>query len=309
MLREILLQVQGQLTAPTAVAMGAYVDDIFLIELLLAAGIQPVKDSLLVHTLICHGANVNPTGTTLTPLQRAVENNDPEIVKVIIDAGADINAPPPASPGANALQIAVKAGNVELIDILLAAGADIDANHGATALQFAAIMGYISIVYRLAAAGANVNAPRAIFYGRTALEGAAEYGRLDMLQVLLNEGAHFTGQFRTQYVRAVKLAEYNGHFAAAKLLRLTGGWSDPDSAQYENEVFDRQEVERFKQMNCRQIEGSDPSIIGSKRSFVKELQTKGRSDGDGLTRHLSTHMGGQTQKWWDCIDQLINANT
>lgn len=216
------------------------------------------QDPSLVRMLISHGSSVNPVVTSssvCTPLQRAVEMNDVESVRMLIAAGADINAPPPSFPGATALQIAVKEGSLELIDVLLAAGADIEANYGATALQFAAIMGYIGILYKLLAVGANIDAPRAQFYGRTALEGAAENGRIDMLQVLLNEGARVDWDFRPQYVRAVKLAESNGHFAAARLLKQAGGWTELDSLQYEVEVFDQDEFEKFKRDNPNEVSG------------------------------------------------------
>jgi ankyrin repeat protein len=41
-------------------------------------------------------------------------------------------------------------------------------------------------------AGADVNASPAYIEGRTALEGAAENGRLDLVQLLLNAGVGTT---------------------------------------------------------------------------------------------------------------------
>ena len=42
-------------------------------------------------------------------------------------------------------------------------------------------------------AGAHVNAQAALEYGRTALEGAAEHGRIDMVKLLLNSGVELSG--------------------------------------------------------------------------------------------------------------------
>ena len=79
--------------------------------------------------------------------------------------------------------------------------------------------GFIGIARKLLDLGADVNQAPAIENGRTALEGAAEYGRIDMLQMLLNEGALVVGEYEDQYLTAVKLAEERGHYAAARLLR------------------------------------------------------------------------------------------
>jgi len=45
------------------------------------------------------------------------------------------------------------------------------------------------MVRKLLDSGADVNAAGCFHFGRTALEGAAEHGRIDILQLLLNEGA------------------------------------------------------------------------------------------------------------------------
>ncbi|XRM45210.1 hypothetical protein ABZX51_008308 [Aspergillus tubingensis] len=129
--------------------------------------------------------------------------------------------------------------------MLLDAGADPNQCaaefRGGTALQFAAIKGYIGIARKLLAKGADVNAKKSLRNGRTALEGAAEHGRIDMLQLLLNEGASIVASGRRQYIRAVKLAEKNAEFGAAKLLRDQGGWTEWDARQYEREELDLHE--------------------------------------------------------------------
>lgn len=138
-----------------------------------------------------------------------------------------------------------------LVDYLLRAGADINqkpAYHaGATALQFAAIKSYIGIARKLIDAGADVAAPRCAEHGRTALEGAAEWGRIDILQLLLNEGTFSEGLGRGQLIRAVKLAQLNGRFAAARLLKSTIEWSETDSECYEKEEFDEEEQKNRRQ--------------------------------------------------------------
>jgi ankyrin repeat protein len=55
-------------------------------------------------------------------------------------------------------------------------------------------------------------------FGRTALEGAAEHERIDMVQLLLDAGAAIEEDGRPQYDNALKLAARNGHMALRRLL-------------------------------------------------------------------------------------------
>lgn len=88
-----------------------------------------------------------------------------------------------------------------------------------TALQGAAAWGHINTVILLLKKGANVNAPGAIKDGRTAIEAAAEHGRLDIVQLLLNAGAKGDARGHTGLKFAIELAEKEGFFAISKLLR------------------------------------------------------------------------------------------
>lgn len=90
--------------------------------------------------------------------------------------------------------------------------------YGATALQFAAIGEYLGILDLLLERGADIDVLPAKVEGRTALEGAAEHGRIDVLQFLLNAGAQTTGPGAKQYERAKNFASQNGHIAARHLL-------------------------------------------------------------------------------------------
>jgi ankyrin repeat protein len=67
--------------------------------------------------------------------------------------------------------------------------------------------------------GADVNGLPAVKDGRTAIEGAAEHRRLDMVQMLLNAGSRGNVYGNVGFKRAIELAEGNRHFAVAKLLR------------------------------------------------------------------------------------------
>ncbi|PWY63640.1 ankyrin [Aspergillus eucalypticola CBS 122712] len=202
-----------------------------------------------VQDLLDAGADVNQairiSSRSYPPLWLAIKRQDISLTRRLVALGADyVNRPVSSQFGRTALQSAVEGGNVQIVDMLLDAGADpnqcaADVQCG-TALQFAAIKGYIAIARKLLAKGADVNAKKSLVNGRTALEGAAEHGRIDMLQLLLNEGASIVASGRRQYIRAVKLAEKNAEFGAAKLLRDQAGWTEWDARQYEHE-FDSRE--------------------------------------------------------------------
>ncbi|KAJ5363503.1 ankyrin repeat-containing domain protein [Penicillium cataractarum] len=209
-----------------------------------------VSDLLAVEASVNEGmletaALSDKVNTEMLPLQLAVNAGNIDMVKLLLQKGARINQLEAGVGGKTALQTAAKNGNLELLALLLTSGADVNhppATHmGATALQFAATEGRLEIVCLLLDHGANVNASGSQTFGRTALEGAAERGHIDTLQVILSNGAQIDGLGRVQYVRSVKLAESNGHFATARLLRESGGWTEADRTRYDYERFDEEE--------------------------------------------------------------------
>ena len=155
------------------------------------------------------------------PLCTAVVEKNLEMAKTLLDFKANPNLAIDRD-GHTVLQIAVRDGGKDIVEMLLEYGADVNAApaqmRGATALQFAAIQGFLGIAYLLLQHEADVNAPAGEFEGRTALEGAAEHGRIDMIQMLLNAGAHVDGDGQAQYERALERASKYGHHAARRLL-------------------------------------------------------------------------------------------
>ena len=72
--------------------------------------------------LLDHGAN--PNGTEKAPLSRAIENGYTGLARILIAAGADINAI--EKSGTTALFSAASVGNLELVKDLVELGADIN---------------------------------------------------------------------------------------------------------------------------------------------------------------------------------------
>ncbi|KAH6876319.1 ankyrin repeat-containing domain protein [Thelonectria olida] len=139
-----------------------------------------------------------------------------------------------------ALQAATTRGDLARMRSLIHLGSNVNAPawtwKGATALQYAVMHGLIGAVKLLVDEGADCDAPAAAIGGRTALEAAGEHGRIDIIQYLLAVPTSTIGSAQHQYLRAVKRAEGEGHFAAAQLLRNHRAWTEEDDLIFESLV-------------------------------------------------------------------------
>jgi ankyrin repeat protein len=175
-------------------------------------------------------------------LQVAVNHGRLDAVRVLLDHGVNINAAPSVLSHwepRTALQAAAESGSRELVRCLLNAGADVESTvrstrEQGTALQFAATAGSISVVKALIWNGADVRAPAIGKDGRTAVEAAAEYGRLDVVQFLIDVGAQRAGS------RALEFASEEGHLDVVMLL-LENGFAETSIVRMDNEIMDETE--------------------------------------------------------------------
>ena len=119
-------------------------------------------DADVARMLLAAGADVNAT-TRLnghTPLLLAAEEGHAVVLTPLLQAGADVNAR--TANGTSALMFAAGAGNLEAVNTLLTDGADANASEfvmGLTPAAFAAAAGRATVVLALAKHGADVNAP------------------------------------------------------------------------------------------------------------------------------------------------------
>jgi ankyrin repeat protein len=110
----------------------------------------------VVKTLLNAGANVNAQGGEYgNALQAASYGGHEQVVKTLPDAGAEVNAQ--GGLFGNALQTASWGGHEQVVKMLLDAGADINAEggHYGNALQAASFGGHEQIVKMLLEAGAH----------------------------------------------------------------------------------------------------------------------------------------------------------
>lgn len=178
----------------------------------------------IVRALLEKGADANAPANKrggMTALQKAVSNDNLEMVKLLMQYGADVNGLPSPIRGRTALQSAAERRLVKLTEYLIARGANVNApaahDRGVTALQGAAIKGNIRIVEILLRSGAEINGAPAIEQGRSAIEGAAENGRLHTLQLLLDKHPN-TEEFDIRRKRASRFAQANGQVAIERFL-------------------------------------------------------------------------------------------
>ncbi|KAL2847503.1 ankyrin repeat-containing domain protein [Aspergillus pseudoustus] len=173
------------------------------------------------------GASVDSRDPELaTPLQRACRQGLYKSCCFLIDHGASIDANATDHMG-TPLQEALKREDVKIANLLLEHGADVNAPpaevSGFTALQAASVDSMLDMAVRLLEFGADVAGPAAKG-GNTAINGAAERGYGDMVQLLLN--AYQIREIDLEPVcrQAAGYAEKKGHPELAEWLR---GYSPP----------------------------------------------------------------------------------
>ena len=176
--------------------------------------------------LIAKGANVNAVGDLFggTPLHAAAFGDHKEIVELLIAKGADVNAKVASgfNKGMTPLDLAIDFKKPEIGDLLRKHGGKTGAE--LNVLLDAAKNGDIEAVKQHLADGADVNAKTAD--GTTPLHNAAVYGRNEIAELLIANGANMNAIIvsgRNQGKTPLNLAIWRKKNEAADLLRQHGG--------------------------------------------------------------------------------------
>ncbi|XP_052262259.1 ankyrin repeat domain-containing protein 17-like isoform X2 [Dreissena polymorpha] len=114
----------------------------------------------VVSLLVDRRANIEHRAKTgLTPLMEAASGGYVEVGRVLLDKGADVNAPPVPSSRDTALTIAADKGHYRFVELLLSRHAAVDVKNkkGNSPLWLACNGGHLDVVQLLVTAGADID--------------------------------------------------------------------------------------------------------------------------------------------------------
>ncbi|KAH9083709.1 ankyrin repeat-containing domain protein [Lactarius deliciosus] len=152
-----------------------------------------------------------------TPLYYASASGSLKVAQVLIEHGADVNAP--HTPNNRPLHAASASGNLEVLRLLVAGGADVNArDNDWTAVHFASIRGHLEVVRFLLENNADPNVRR---WNGNALNQALEHDHSQVAQLLLKYGADIDAPDKSGET-LLHQASKHGHLKVAQQLLERG---------------------------------------------------------------------------------------
>lgn len=139
-------------------------------------------------TILVEDTYPDPFGE-LTDLEFAAVHGRTSVIKVLMDAGADVNARSLIGLGSTPLRAATCGGHAEAVQLLIDYGADLEATDslGKTCLFYAVEFGYRKVLQVLLDFGADVNVSDKC--GQTLLSYAVLHNSIEFVKILLATGA------------------------------------------------------------------------------------------------------------------------
>ncbi len=209
-----LLALAGAVVSPAAAADATATTHATLEEAIARGDVEDVKRHLQRNPAAARGQ----PDAKLSPLHQAILRRQVKIVPLLLEAGADVQAPDSAAR--TPLHLAVERGDAPIVRALLARKADPTRGDraGWTPLHLAAAKNRVEIAGLLLETGLNPNQLSQL--GGTALHEAAAAGSLEIVKLLLARGVDPTIRSK-QNVTALDLArEYKHPEVAAFLEKL-----------------------------------------------------------------------------------------
>jgi len=179
----------------------------------------------MVEMLIAKGADVNAKDKDgNTPLQRAAQHNRKDVAELLIAKGADVNAKYNAKNKEDytLLHWAAQNNSKDVAELLIVKGADVNAKEkdGYTPLLQAAWYNRKEVAELLIAKGADVNAKSN--YGYTPLYFAVKNNNTNVAELLIAKGADVNAKFKYGYYTPLHWAVENNNKNVAELLIAKG---------------------------------------------------------------------------------------
>ncbi|CAF0726075.1 unnamed protein product [Brachionus calyciflorus] len=159
----------------------------------------------VVSLLLDKKANIEHRAKTgLTPLMEAASGGYDQVGRILLERGADENAPPVPTTKDTALTIAAEKGHVKFVELLIQYGAQLEAKNkkGCTALWLACNAGHFDCVYCLVSNNAD---PDSCDSRRTScLMAAFKKGHVKICKFLVRYVKHFApDQELTRYISSL----------------------------------------------------------------------------------------------------------
>ena len=180
-----------------------------------------------------------------TLLHKAVVKGHVEVVKMLIEAGANLDL---SGGSTSPLLQAANEGQIDIVKLLIDAGANINIIYrfGGTPLHYAINKGHVEVAKMLIEAGANVNIQNSQYH--SPLYEAARENQVEVVEMLIAAGAQidnlegevFNYQGRNIYGKQTPLyiAAWSGHAEVVKMLVEAGANLDRlDSISHYNPLM------------------------------------------------------------------------
>ena len=192
-----------------------------------------------------------------TPLHRACYNGHLDVVRVLLEAGADLHATD--NGGRTPLHRACDNGHLDVVRVLFEAGADLHATDdgGRTPLHLACDNGHFDVVRVLFEAGADLHATDNC--GRTPLHHACDDGQFDVVRFLLDAGA-------LADLNAARQFWWTLHF-----IWLVGGFAGEGVGQRNFDVV-KMLLDEGAHLEARNSNGFTPLLEASNNGQVEIMQ-------------------------------------
>ena len=164
------------LTALALLAVGFFVNDTA----------PPSNDAAPLSSAPAGTREATPPDSGSSSLHEAIATQDAELVRILIEGGANVDVKDVF--GEPALHEAIALGDPAMVNILVEAGADVNAKNvfGDPALHRAILNNDVEIVRILVDAGADVNINNA--FGDSAVSRAVQENNKEILRILTDEG-------------------------------------------------------------------------------------------------------------------------
>jgi ankyrin repeat protein len=226
-------------------------------------------------TLLKDFPNINQSLLICTPLEYAVQSKQRAVAEYLISKGANVNPTDYFQEGP-VLGVAVLSGDVNMIKLLVDKGADINA---ARALPAAVMMNNIKAVELFLKRGASVNLLDV--GGNTPLHYAVEDGQIQMIKLLLGHGANIDAKNELDETPLHSLIHIPDNEETVKLLLDKGANPNTisrgtpllnDAVDYGDEEMVKLLLEKGANVNSMDAKGNTPLQIAVKSNNQSMIQ-------------------------------------